>query len=589
MSNPPANSGSLGSFTFMLHSHIPYVLDHGISPHGTDWLSEAACETYVPLIGVCRRLIAEGISPRITLGMTPVLVEQLADESFKDELSGYFAHQIERAQADQEQFRSEGNYHMAYLARYWEDWYSAGKHDFEILCGRDIVGAFRKLQDEGHIEIVTSSATHGYSPLLSQDTTVQAHVKVGIDSYERYFGCKPRGYWLPECAYRPRYEWTIPVVVPGEKSGKPILRKGIEEFLAESGIDYFFADSHLLKGGPGTGVYADRFDALAKLWSQFETQYKPEKEAFSPYYTYVVNSSSGPLPKVSVFARDPATGIQVWSGEHGYPGDEWYLEFHKKHVGPSSKTLGLRYWRISGAKADLGAKELYDPHRADERIQSHADHFAKLIARTLTDHSPDGNGIVCSTYDTELFGHWWFEGPRFLYHVIKRLATYYSTVNRCTCGQYLDAHPNNNTVVNLPEGSWGEGGFHWIWLNDETAWAWSMIYDAERRNQELSAKYGSDERVRRMLDQLARELLLLSASDWPFLITTGGAKDYAAIRIRNHFDNFTGIEGLIRRTVEQNIAMGVGDWKNLAECEERDRLFENIRLPWFAELENPPK
>ena len=80
---------TLGTFSFVLHSHIPYVLAHGRSPHGTDWLSEAAAETYLPLLDVCHRLVAEGLSPKITLGLTPVLVEQLRDPSFQDELSDY--------------------------------------------------------------------------------------------------------------------------------------------------------------------------------------------------------------------------------------------------------------------------------------------------------------------------------------------------------------------------------------------------------------------------------------------------------------------------------------------------------------------
>ncbi len=290
---------------------------------------------------------------------------------------------------------------------------------------------------------------------------------------------------------------------------------------------------------------------------------------------------------MSVFARDPATGVQVWSGEHGYPGDEWYLEFHKKHVSPGAKSLGLRYWRISQDKADLGAKGLYEPHKSEEQIQGHADHFVNLIRETLIKQAPGGQGIICSTYDTELFGHWWFEGPRFMYHVIKRLATWHKDINRATCGEYLDAQPDNNVHVSLPEGSWGEGGFHYIWLNEETAWAWEMIYDAERTMKALAATYENDTRLTRLLDQAARELLLLSASDWPFLITTGGAKDYAEIRIRNHYDNFRAIAGLIVRTAERGIDMGVGDWKNIAECEQRDRIFETITLPWFAAVEHP--
>ena len=123
--NSAPESTTLGTFTFMLHSHIPYVLSHGISPHGTDWLAEAACETYLPLLNVCNRLVSEGISPRITLGLTPVLVEQLCDPDFNDELLDYFNGKIAQAKADQLQFASEGQYHMAYVARWWEDWYTS--------------------------------------------------------------------------------------------------------------------------------------------------------------------------------------------------------------------------------------------------------------------------------------------------------------------------------------------------------------------------------------------------------------------------------------------------------------------------------
>ncbi len=115
----------LGTFSFVLHSHIPYVLAHGRSPHGTDWLSEAAAETYLPLLDVCNRLVGEGISPKITLGLTPVLVEQLRDMSFQDELSDYLRSKVRSARENQAQFEGEGNYHMAYLARWWKDWYGA--------------------------------------------------------------------------------------------------------------------------------------------------------------------------------------------------------------------------------------------------------------------------------------------------------------------------------------------------------------------------------------------------------------------------------------------------------------------------------
>ena len=574
----------LGTFSLVLHSHIPYVLAHGRSPHGTDWLSEAASETYLPLLDTCHRLVAEGLSPRITLGLTPVLVEQLRDPSFQEELSDYLRGKVEAAQANQEQFRRDGNYHMAYLARCWEDWYSQGLADFEGKYGRDIVGAFAMLQDAGHLEIITSSATHGYSALLSQDTSLQAQVKTGIQAYERHFGRKPRGYWLPECAYRPRYHWAPPVTVP-DVPRTPVLRKGTDEFLAENGIEYFFVEGSLLHGGEALGVYADKFGPLKEIYKQFQKEtVKVEYRPYTTYRPYLVDSS-GLLekPTLAVFGRDSATGHQVWSGEQGYPGDEWYLEFHKKFVREKEKSLGLRYWRISADKADMDAKGFYEPHQAEERTHAHAAHFVPLVKDVLKAQA-DPQTIITAVYDTELFGHWWFEGPQFLYHTLRQMALD-PEITLQTVGEYLSANPATLPVT-LPEGSWGEGGFHYIWLNEQTAWSWKLVYEVEAEMSALAREYGETEAAAPVLKQAAREALLLMASDWQFCISTGGAKDYSEVRLRNHYDNFQALANLTRR-LGAGEELSVGDWKNIAECEARDSVFPDIEPKWFARVEHP--
>ncbi len=568
----------LGTFSFVLHSHIPYVLAHGRSPHGTDWLSEAAAETYLPLLSVCHRLVSEDISPKITLGLTPVLVEQLRDPSFQDELSDYLRGKVKTAQENQEQFRRDGNYHMAYLARYWEDWYSLGLRDFEERYRRDIVGAFAALQDAGHLEIITSSATHGYSALLSQDTSLQAQVKQGIAAYEGHFGRRPRGYWLPECSYRPRYHWAPPVSVP-DVPKTPYLRKGVDEFLAENGIDYFFVEGSLLHGGETLGVYADKFGPLKELWQRFskenvKTVYRPH----TPYRPYKVNA------QVSVLGRDTATGQQVWSGEHGYPGDEWYLEFHKKYVTPDEKSLGLRYWRISQDKADIGSKRLYEPLQAEEKAREHAAHFVPLVKETLRAQPRQPFPILCAVYDTELYGHWWYEGPQWLYYALKEMAQD-PEIKLQTVSEYLAENPAT-LPIDLPEGSWGEGGFHYIWLNEETAWSWKLVYEVEAEMAALARQYGDDPAVAPILKQAAREALLLMASDWQFVISTGGAKDYGTVRLRNHYDNFEALASLVRKAGAGQ-ELSVGDWKNIAECEARDSIFPDIDPKWFAEVEHP--
>ena len=74
-----------GRVVFVLHAHLPYVLSHGKWPHGSDWLCEAACETYIPLLNVLDRLSGEGRQVNFTIGITPVLCEMLASPLFKKE------------------------------------------------------------------------------------------------------------------------------------------------------------------------------------------------------------------------------------------------------------------------------------------------------------------------------------------------------------------------------------------------------------------------------------------------------------------------------------------------------------------------
>lgn len=569
-----------GKLVFVLHSHLPYVLSHGKWPHGMDWLNEAAAETYIPLLQAFDKLIEEGISPKISIGITPVLTEMLADDLFKEEFTSYIDQKIEAAGADAAEFYRTGEREYHDLARMWEDFYREIKTYFDVRIGRDIVGAFKSMQDRGHIEIITCAATHGYLPLLGEDTAVQAQVKLGAATYKKHYGRPPRGIWLPECAYRPSYEWTPPL----EGFGGPRHRKGVEEFLGENGIQYFVVDTHLLKGGEAVGVYLDRFNALQLLWKNFESQYAPVKEETdkTPHELYFAASREGVAP-VAFFTRDPETGLQVWSGEHGYPGDGNYLDFHKKRF-PG----GHRYWRVTSAKADLADKEIYQPEKVDGRLRENASHFKELVKRICKAETFDNGRVpmICAPFDTELFGHWWFEGPRFLYAVIKEVATD-PELEMSTMGEYYDeCHPVK--VVSLPEGSWGKGGFHWIWLNDMTRWTWKHVYEAEEIMQKMSSMYSGrhDEPLSSILKLLARELVLLESSDWQFLISTWAARDYAEMRFSNHYSDFKRVYGILQKVVAGE-PLSVEDEQAIEAISQRDSLFEDIDPSWWAKVEFP--
>jgi 1,4-alpha-glucan branching enzyme len=577
--------GTIGAFTFVLHSHLPYVLSHGRWPHGTDWLNEACAETYIPLLDMLNELVEDGINPQLTIGISPVLCEQLAHKGLKSEFCGYLETKIQAAATDKEVFERHGDTHMVDLAQMWIDFYSKIKNNYEKKYKQDIPAAFKVLQDNGHIEIMTCGATHGYLPLLSQDTTVQAQIKQAVQSYENHFGRKPRGIWLPECAYRPRYEWKPPVQV--EKVNSGYLRKGVEEFLSENGIEYFIIDTALLKGGKAVGVYMDRFEALKKLWGQFEKEYKPNKEIGerTPQEIYLVSSGGEEKKPVAVFTRDPDTGIQVWSGEHGYPGDGHYLDFHKKRF-PG----GHRYWQVTSAKADLADKLEYVPESANSRIPENAGHFKSLIRKTLDEYFDKSGkkGFLCAPFDCELFGHWWFEGVNFLKHVIEYV-TLDPRIETKTCSDHLD-ETKPIDVISIPEGSWGEGGYHYIWMNEMNEWTWTHIYTDEIWMQSLAKRYKDteDKELLTILKQTARELMLLVASDWQFLISTWAARDYAEMRLAEHHKAFTRLANMAEKYAAGE-EVDNADWTFLGDLETQDSIFPDIKLSWFAEVEYPAK
>jgi 1,4-alpha-glucan branching enzyme len=566
---------ALGRFLLCLHSHMPYVLSHGKSPHGTDWINESAAECYLPILHALDRLVHEGIKPRWTINMTPILAEQLDDESFKAGFEHYCQEKIDIALSDQKRFEKEGPLWMQGLAGMWQRYYTRALVQFKHQWGRAINEGFRHFQEVGAIEIITSCATHGYMPLLGTDESCQAQVKLGVESHRRRFGRSPRGIWLPECAYRPAYEWMPPVAEEGIETRTAFPRKGVEEYLRENGIEYFFVDSHMIRGGQPLGTYAMQFPQLAELFARSSEFFTPPPEYRSEYEHYMLPNG------IVCMARDPQTTVKVWSGDTGYPGDEYYLEFHKQ-LYPGR----LRYWRISQNKADLGQKQPYDPWMAYERIDGHADDMLRTLKGTLAHYRGTANraGTVVAMYDTELFGHWWWEGPEFLYEMGRRIH-HDPDIESVSGGDLLDEEPARH-MITLPEGSWGEGGYHYVWLNEDNHWTWRDLYPAERRLRKLVRAISSAP-AREILEQAARELLLAEASDWQFLISTRSARDYAEVRFADHIARFNRLASLAE-AVESGASLTPEENAFVEDCRMKDAAFpETLNLNWWARLESP--
>ena len=260
----------------------------------------------------------------------------LAAKVFRREFKDYLEQKIQAAKEDLATFTQLGDDHFASVARMWQTHYEELRRAFSEDFGEDLIGAFRRLMEAGVIEIITSAATHGDPPLLGRDTAVQAQVKQGVATYRRHFGRDPQGFWPPECATG-RHPWVPPLK---DFVGEPVLRKGVEEFLSENGLKYFIHRLPPPEGGKAIGVYKDRFEALERLWDRFAAQYqeRPEEDDKSPYQVYLVSSAPEAKRPVAAFTRDPKTGLQVWSGEWGYPG-RWQLSGFSQEALPRRPAL----------------------------------------------------------------------------------------------------------------------------------------------------------------------------------------------------------------------------------------------------------
>jgi 1,4-alpha-glucan branching enzyme len=301
--------------------------------------------------------------------------------------------------------------------------------------------------------------------------------------------------------------------------------QGIEEYLADAGFRFFFADAHMARAGSPLGLYgqvtANELEHVASPDAHWEA-------TRTPYRVYRVTSTYTP-ETVAAFIRDPDSSAQVWSRHQGYPGDGRYLEFHKIRW-PG----GLKLWRVTGNTVDLGAKEPYDPLTASAMTSAHGAHFASLLATIASTHPVHRRGVVVAPFDTELFGHWWHEGPEFLANVYRALRSQ-PVVKPATASDHLAVN-RARTGLRLAAGSWGANGDYSMWLNSQTAWTWPKIWELEERFWTLAREAIEFPSAYEALAQAARELLLVQSSDWQFIISTGAVTDYAIRRFNGHAD-----------------------------------------------------
>jgi 1,4-alpha-glucan branching enzyme len=516
-----------GYFTLVLHAHLPYVRHPEYEEFlEEDWFFEALTETYIPFVDIFDRLMEEGVDFRITLSLTPSLISMMTDPLLQYRYLRHLNKLIDLAGREVERTRWTPEFHELALMYYWK--LTRARQIFLERYNSALIPAFRRFQDEGKLEIITCAATHGFLPLMPNRRAASAQLEIAAAHYEKHFGRRPHGIWLPECGYAP----------------------GVDELLKEAGIRYFFTDSHgILFGSP-----------------------RPRYGVFAPIYC---------PSAVAAFGRDMESSKQVWSAREGYPGDYEYRDFYRDvgfdldydyirpylHADGNRINLGIKYYRITGPG---NRKEPYRPALARERAAVHAGNFMfNREKQAAYLHGMLGTKpIIVSPYDAELFGHWWYEGPEWVEFLMRKMHFDQETIEPITPSEYLARHPKLQ-VLEPSMSSWGYKGYNEVWLEGSNDWIYPHLHMMADRMVELANWYTeSDGLLRRALNQAVRELLLAQSSDWAFIMKTGTMVEYAHKRTKEHITRF---DRLYKDIVHERINE---QW--LKEVEHRDNIFPDI-------------
>ena len=474
-----------GELAILLHSHMPYVEGFGTWPFGEEWLFEAAASTYVPLLEQCERWADQETTGVLTVGVTPVLSDQLVLPDVAERLVRFVRDvRSDCHRLDIDGLERAGDSKAADALRESARDYEHAADYYEEL-DRDLIGALRRFRDAGVIDLWASAATHAILPLLATEAGIGLQVLTGIDSHRARFGTWTGGFWLPECAYR----------------------ADIGPQLAQAGVRTFCVDQT-------TGGHSlDQLEPVA------------------------VEGGAAALP------IDWQTIALIWD-DRGYPADPVYRDYHAPSIN------GVRPWANSGRP--------YDRVAASQRAREHAaDFVARVTDRLDTYRTERGRpGLLVCALDTELLGHWWYEGPTWLAAVVEESRR--TGLALATLPDALERHDPQERQ--LRPSSWGDGKGLDTWDSPRVA---PLLWPARRAELALVAALsgdgaeagGSSHASNGAAERAARELLALQSSDWAFMSTRELAADYPDRRVAAHTQEFDRALASIRGDVRDSRGM----------------------------------
>jgi 1,4-alpha-glucan branching enzyme len=221
---------------------------------------------------------------------------------------------------------------------------------------------------------------------------------------------------------------------------------------------------------------------------------------------------------------DWATVELVWNDSEGYPVAGTYRDYHRRTV------HDLKPWNNAGGP--------YDRDAALALAREHARDFVERAASRVAD-----GGLLCCGLDTELLGHWWYEGPAWLAAVLEEAPR--QGLELVTVSEGLERAELQQ--ADLAPSTWGHGKDLSTWDSPRVGHIAVAARRAELRTVTATAGHA---RPRAALERAARELLAVQASDWAFMTTRELAGDYPGERLETHSANLDAALAALRGPAE---------------------------------------
>jgi len=515
--------------SFVLHGHAPFIRypsDHMEQEVG---FFESLSETYIPLLEVFDRLEQDHIPFRMGLSLSPTLCHMLTDEFLIQRYLEYTDKQIEFGWQEMERTAADPELHA--LVKLFYDRIVDKRICFTERYEKNILKGFDYHQKKGRIEILATAATHAFLPFYTAyPEAIQAQFEVAISVYRNNFGKYPQGFWLPELG------WAA----------------DIDPWLRSYNFSYTIVDTPAL--------------AFARP--------NAEKGSFYPARTplgiFIFGRDFYAAEDMKEMARDP-----VYRFNHRDQGFELPMDMVRTFLGPqgSRGRTGYKYW-AAGEHASGGV--LYNPGEAEERAKNQARAFldARLSRLKSAAELMESCPLSLCAFEADSFGRFWHEGPLFI-EALFRLGIKDRNVQFMTPAEYLCRLDPGTIQTLTPEfSSWGTNGYAESWLDASNDWMYRHTMRALERMVEIAERFPDNTGLKeRALNQAAREILLVLASDWPKKLYKQESVDYAWNCIESSLRNFT--------TIYEALGSNYISTEWLTHLERRHNIFPNINYRVF--------